>query len=92
MTRQVHCVVTGRVQGVGFRLFVKDQATDLGLTGWVRNSVEDETVECVAVGTSIALDEFKRRLQRGPRDAMVANVHCEDQPSTQSFSGFDIQR
>lgn len=92
MTGQVRCVVTGRVQGVGFRMFVRDQAAELGLTGWVRNRVDDQAVECVAVGTSTALDEFRRRLQRGPRDAMVADVRCEDQTPAQAFKGFGIRR
>ncbi len=64
MTRRF--VVSGRVQGVGFRWFVRNAARELGLTGWVRN-LADGRVEAEASGPPEALDAFERRLREGPR-------------------------
>lgn len=66
-------LVTGRVQGVGFRHFVATSAGLLGLRGTVANRM-DGSVEVVAHGDGAQLDELKRRLQRGPRFASVTNV------------------
>ena len=59
-------LVTGRVQGVGFRAFVERTARDIGVTGWVRN-LDDGRVEAYAVGTPEQLDELAANLHRGPR-------------------------
>jgi hydrogenase maturation protein HypF len=53
--------ITGVVQGVGFRPFVYNLATGLGLSGWVLNS--SSGVEIEAVGPAAVLDEFARRLE-----------------------------
>ena len=66
-------IVTGRVQGVGFRWFTRQTASELGLRGTVRNA-RDGSVEVVADGTREALDELERRLRRGPRAAVVEGV------------------
>ena len=66
-------VVTGRVQGVGFRFFTENQATRLGLSGYVKNCA-DGTVEAYAVGDAEALEEFKAALAEGPRSARVDEV------------------
>jgi acylphosphatase len=58
-------LVTGRVQGVGFRAFVERTARDIGLSGWVRN-LDDGRVEAYAVGTPAQLDELAARLHQGP--------------------------
>ena len=66
-------VVTGRVQGVGFRYFVLRRAQELGLTGWTRN-LENGDVEVRAWGDPGALDRLAGELARGPRSAKVTNV------------------
>ena len=66
-------VVTGRVQGVGFRFFTELHANRLGLSGYVKNC-SDGTVEAYAIGDSAALAEFKARLAEGPRGARVDQV------------------
>jgi acylphosphatase len=73
--RQVmYCRVRGRVQGVGFRYFVQEQAATLGLAGSVRNC-RDGSVEMEARGPSDALDRLLEAVQRGPRGAHVTG--CE---------------
>jgi acylphosphatase len=73
-------LVSGRVQGVGFRWFVEREAATLGVTGWVRNR-EDGRVEVMATGTREQLSALYRRLQEGPRAARVDDVAV----STASF-------
>jgi acylphosphatase len=66
-------VVSGRVQGVGFRWFVEREAAQLGLTGWVRNR-DDGDVEVMATGPSEQLNALRQKLQQGPRASRVDHV------------------
>lgn len=66
-------VVTGLVQGVGFRNFVWRRATDLGLAGHVRN-LPDGSVEVVVAGDQAGVEELATLLRQGPRHARVDNV------------------
>ncbi len=68
--------IEGRVQGVGYRYWVVDQASNLGLDGWVRNC-RDGSVEMVVSGLQEALDEILRRCRRGPSVARVERVTAE---------------
>jgi acylphosphatase len=70
-------VVSGRVQGVGFRYFVLRRAQALGLVGWTRN-LEDGRVEVRAWGTGAELDELGIHLRTGPRSASVTNVDTSE--------------
>lgn len=89
MTRRF--VVSGHVQGVGFRWFVRNAARELGLIGWVRN-LADGRVEAEASGTPEALDAFERRLREGPRGAAVAAVEAQEAPEAGPRERFDIVR
>lgn len=88
----VSFIVTGRVQGVGFRWFVRVQALALGLRGWVRNR-EDGSVEALAVGRADQLDELEADLRRGPPAARVESVRRRPGPpgSAAEGSGFEIR-
>ena len=68
--KAVRVVVTGRVQGVGFRGFVKRRASELALAGWVRNR-PDGSVESEASGEPVALQRFVEALRAGPSHARV---------------------
>ena len=70
---RVHLVVRGRVQGVGFRWFVREAARELDVAGWVRNR-PDGGVEVAADGSVAALRELAERLREGPRGASVSGV------------------
>ena len=72
-------VVTGRVQGVGFRWFVEREAAQLNITGWVRNC-EDGRVEVMATGSREQLSALHGRLREGPRAARVDDVAASPAP------------
>jgi acylphosphatase len=69
--------IDGRVQGVGFRIYMERQAHELGITGWVRNRM-DGSVEAVVQGTPEAVDAMITRARRGPRSAVVTEVRVTD--------------
>ena len=88
----LHVTIRGRVQGVGFRWFVRERARALRLTGWVRNR-QDGSVEVVAVGDPDSLQQLRSALGAGPQGAEVDNV--EDQmeaPVAAAMDPFGILR
>ena len=82
-------VVSGRVQGVGFRFFTQDIARREGLTGIVRN-LADGRVEVVAEGDAESLTRLEAALRRGPSHARVADVEVDDLPTSGRYLGFAI--
>ena len=89
--KRLSVVISGRVQGVGFRYFLRSQARALGLCGWVQNTPEN-TVESVAEGPQAALDEFLKCCRKGPLFARVEDVLAEWEGATKEFTQFDILR
>jgi len=73
---QVRAVVSGRVQGVGFRYFTRSAATRLGVGGFVRN-LPDGRVEVSAAGDHRALEALLAVLREGPAGAAVRGVAVE---------------
>ena len=90
MTESRTYLVSGRVQGVGFRWFAWDAATREGLLGFVRN-LPDGSVEAVAEGDRDALDRFEWKLSSGPRGARVDHVNRETGPATGRYQDFSIK-
>jgi acylphosphatase len=84
--------VTGRVQGVGYRWWVRHQAEGLGLTGWVMNADDEREVELVAEGPPEAIDAFERVIGRGPSGARVETVDARRGPASGEFDRFGIAR
>jgi acylphosphatase len=72
-TGVLHVIVRGRVQGVGFRWFVRSEARRLGLAGWVRN-LPDGTVELRAKGMESFLVTLRTAIGRGPEGAIVTDI------------------
>jgi acylphosphatase len=68
-----HFLVKGRVQGVGFRWFVQQEASEIGLRGWVRNT-DDGYVEVVASGNPQEIHELRAALRKGSRGSRVDAV------------------
>jgi acylphosphatase len=86
---RLHARVRGMVQGVGFRMFVVDQAQRLGIAGWVRNCWDD-TVEVTAEGDPFSLEALVEALHHGPRMAVVDQVEVEWLDATGEFKQFWI--
>ncbi|XP_074312828.1 uncharacterized protein LOC141648217 [Silene latifolia] len=84
--KTVRCAIKGRVQGVFYRNWTIENATQLGLKGWVRNR-RDGSVEALFSGNSEAVDEMMQRCRRGPPDAMVTafQAHPCDEDAGDSF-------
>ena len=88
---QAHLVITGRVQGVGFRAHTRRQANRLGLKGWVRN-LPGGDVEAVVEGTEEEVERFIQWCHRGPTMAYVSEVRVEKKEATGEFQGFTVRR
>ena len=86
--KQVHLLISGFVQGVGFRGFVERKAKELGITGWTKN-LSDNRVEVVAQGPERVLKKFVNICEKGPFLADVQNVAIEWQEAQQAFDSFE---
>ena len=83
-------VVSGRVQGVGFRWFTQDTAAQEGVKGWVRN-LPDGRVEAHVEGEEEAVTRVERAIRTGPRGARVEQVKVdEEEPG--GYRSFTIER
>jgi acylphosphatase len=83
-------LVSGRVQGVGFRYFAQDAARREGLHGYVTNH-DDGTVEVKAEGEADALERFERALRRGPSRSRIEHVMIDEISPDQGNTGFLIR-
>lgn len=88
---ELHAIVHGRVQGVFFRVHTREQALELGLSGWVRNN-PDGTVELIAQGDKKSLVLLNRWLKRGPPYANVEEVISDYNEVKKTYSNFEIVR
>jgi acylphosphatase len=75
--RSVRLKITGRVQGVGYRIWAERTASALGIRGWVRNR-SDGSVELLATGAEDAVAKLIEDCRRGPRAAVVTGVAVDD--------------
>ncbi|MDI3341024.1 MAG: acylphosphatase [Sphaerobacter sp.] len=89
---RLHCVVYGRVQGVGFRAYAVSVARELGITGWVRNRQDGRSVETEAEGTAEQLERFRAALRIDPPGAVVERMSCEWLEPGPGYPGFTIRR
>lgn len=83
-------VISGRVQGVGFRWFTQDAAAREGVTGWVRN-LPDGRVEALVEGDEESVIRVERALRAGPRGARVQTVQVESEEPG-GYRSFTIER
>jgi acylphosphatase len=86
----LRAVVSGRVQGVFYRMFVVREANDLGLCGIVRN-LPDGRVELIAEGERQKLEQLVRRLRKGPPKAHVSDVTAEWDGYKHQYNSFQIE-
>lgn len=85
-------LISGMVQGVGYRYFALRVAERLGVAGYAKN-LRDGRVEVYAIGGEPELAELRPELERGPQGALVSSVSAEDAPLLEQFSKrFSIER
>lgn len=87
---RLHAWIDGRVQGVGFRYFVREGAAEFPITGWVRNC-HDGSVELIAEGNHADLENLLNIIREGPRGSEVTSVRTLWEKATGEFDKFGIQ-
>ena len=88
--QQAHLFISGTVQNVGYRQFVKNSARTFGLTGWVRNT-EDGGVEVVLQGEEKAIDHMIDSCKQGTFLSEVEQIGYEWEDVEEPLSDFAIQ-
>jgi len=81
-------IISGRVQGVGFRFYMEHKAHQHGVNGWVRNR-RDGSVEVIIQGTAEAVDAMIGAARRGPRGAVVAGVQVSEDSG--DYAAFEVR-
>ena len=89
--RALRLWLSGHVQGVGFRWFVRRAAQELGVTGRVRN-LADGRVEVEAKGEPEALNALRAQLRQGPPGSRVTRLEEEEMSAVPDWDGFTIDR
>ena len=87
---QLFVIITGKVQGVGFRNFTQLNARQLGINGYAKN-LPNGTVEVVAEGDKAQLDALVALLKKGPRYARVDSLEIDERPFTGEYESFGIR-
>lgn len=89
MIKQARVLISGFVQGVGFRHFVRNKALELGLTGWVQN-LPDGRVEAILQGSKEKIEEMIRFCRKGPFLAEIEDVEVVWEEAKEKLSSFEI--
>ena len=87
--KRINAKIQGIVQHVGFRNFVRKNAEKLGITGWVRNSL-DGSVEALFEGDDNAVSEIIEKCRKGPLLSIVDRVEVREEEPKKEFDEFHI--
>lgn len=87
---QAHLIISGTVQGVGFRYFIRSWAKKLGITGWTRNT-EEGAVEAVLQGDKKNLEQIITLCRKGPFLSQVKDVQLKWEVPVETLMGFSIR-
>ena len=87
---QLQIVVSGKVQGVGYRYFAQMKAVQFGITGWVKNR-SDGAVEMVTTGTKENLDLFIEEISRGNPFSTVDQIEINEISIAEKYQSFTIK-
>jgi len=90
MEARIHLIISGEVQGVFFRANTRRFASELGVTGWVRN-LPDGMLEVVAEGRKALLDRLIEYCRKGPDGAKVEEMEIEWGKPKNEFTSFDVR-
>lgn len=88
--QQVHLIISGLVQGVNFRYFVKSNAEALDVKGWVRNT-ETGQVEVLLQGDKQAIVKLVTLCHKGPMLAEVKSVEVKEEEVSEIYRGFEVR-
>ena len=88
--KQAHIIISGFVQGVGYRYFVRANASKLGLNGWVRNTTNGK-VEAVFVGVQDIIEKMIALCKEGPMLSEVKDIQVEWEEIGEKFEDFVIR-
>ena len=88
--KQTHLLISGQIQGIGYRQFVKQNAQKLGLAGWVRN-LPDGKVEAVCQGKKEQLEQLVLLCRKGPFMAEVKDIVVTEAETEKEYSDFVIE-
>lgn len=88
--KQAHIIISGAVQGVGYRYFVRSNARKLDLTGWVRNTTNGK-VEVVLQGSQEQIEEMLALARTGPMLSEVKDIEVEWEERKEMFNDFVIR-
>jgi acylphosphatase len=91
MRKRVKILINGRVQGVGFRHFVKKHAQELSITGYIKNR-EDGTVEVVGEGEEKNISDLIEKCKQGSLLSRVNSVAIEKEKAKKEYIGFRIEK
>ena len=86
---RAHILISGSVQGVGFRYFIKKKADELGLAGWVRNTSYGK-VEVLLQGRKEQVQAMLAFCKEGPPLAEVKEIHVAKLPPGRDLTGFAV--
>ena len=87
--KKIHIVITGKVQGVGFRYWLYQIANEKNVYGWVKN-INTNEVEAVFLGKEKKVDEIIKLCRKGPTSSNVVSVKIEDYQQEYTNKSFDI--
>ncbi|MDE3837884.1 acylphosphatase [Bacillus methanolicus] len=90
MVQQLRIIVSGKVQGVGFRYFTQMKANTYGITGWVRN-LSNGNVEIIAEGNKDDLVLFLKSIKEGNPFSRVSHIETEETNEISGFTSFTIK-
>ncbi|MGA2142989.1 MAG: acylphosphatase [Brevinematales bacterium] len=89
--KKITAVISGRVQGVGFRYYIMQKAEMIGVKGWVMNTSAGD-VKTVAEGEESQINDFLLYIGKGPSGARIENIEYKiENTGVSEFSGFDIR-
>ncbi|MFH1156576.1 MAG: acylphosphatase [Pseudomonadota bacterium] len=88
--KQLHVIISGKVQGVFFRVATQQTARELGITGWVKN-LPDGTVEAVFEGSDMEIQQMMLWCHSGPPGSRIDKISIKTSTACPGFSSFDIR-
>lgn len=88
--KKIKAIASGRVQGVGFRMYTQQKGRQLGVSGYVRN-LRNGDVEIVAAGETEQVDALLKWAESGSPEAVVNNLEVELIDNGEEFKGFEIR-